>query len=306
METHDYIKGSALIIGASGFLGSCFLQQASASGYQAIGTYSDHKIDCPGSDMVKMDLSLDDCLLNLPEDFIKRPEKVAVFCAAVSLIDYCGMNKELTYKINVENTEKIMRQLSEQGFRIVFISSDYVFDGTQGNYSETDKRCPVNEYGRHKHIIEKFVCSSFEDGLVVRISKLCSAQHHPKNLFNDWYNSIKQNQPVYCIKDNVFSPTTREDVVKATFLSISKKFAGIYNIAGAPLERFELARRFVDAAGFPAKVDVFEKKMEEFNFVEERPLNSSLDNRKFIEATNFNFTSMERTIQAFFSNIGND
>ncbi len=292
-------KVGILIVGASGFIGSELLKQAKQKGFCVEGTYFNSFFE-KTANMQKLDLSLDECHLQLTKKIMEKPEKIAVFCSAISSIDYCIQNRTLSFKVNVENTLKLMNYLSQLGFKILFISSDYVFNGIHGFYSESDKTDPINEYGRQKEVVEKFLLPSLKSALVLRISKIFSAFHHNKNLFSQWHDLITRKKDIHCIKNNVFSPTSREDLAKAILVAIEKKMTGLYHVSSASWKRADLAELFLKLADKQYRSKVIEKKMDYFGFTEKRPLDSSLNSEKFKTQSGFEFTSMDKVIQNYF------
>ena len=291
-----------LVVGASGFVGSHIFQQAQKNGFKVSGTFNHPKNETSG--LLKLDLSEKRPDIRLPEDIVSCALKTAVICSAVSKIDDCARDKARSYQINVDNTQRLINQLSNMGFKIVFFSSDHVFDGSRGLYTEKDQRSPVNEYGRQKKKAEDFICSNIDRGLVMRISKVCSSDSHEKNLLNEWLNLVKEKKDILCIKNNVFSPTSREDIWKALTLAIQEDLFGVYNVAGAAWKRSELAECFVECANARMTSRVVEKDMKHFNFLDPRPLNSSLNNKKFLSRIHFEFKPMKKIVSNFLDQAG--
>ena len=171
------------IIGASGFVGSAIFDWGEKLGIETWGTYCTTKDK--NENMIQLDLR-DDTLkepTSPPFDTIKN--KTAIVCACLSSIDLCAKEKDMTFKVNVTNTIKLIKRLEESNYKIVFISTDNVFDGKKGNYVETDKTCPVNEYGRQKVMVEDYLLEHAKNYLIVRLSKVCADYPHPKNLLSD-------------------------------------------------------------------------------------------------------------------------
>ncbi|MFH1409715.1 MAG: sugar nucleotide-binding protein [Nanoarchaeota archaeon] len=132
-----------LIFGASGFLGGKLMEHYAKANKKAVGTYANNKkeglvkFDFKNPDLKRLNLSL--------KDFSH-----AVICSSITAMDSCKIYPERTYGINVAGTKKLIFQLFEAGVTPIFVSTDYVFEGSKGNYSEQDERKPVLAYGRHK------------------------------------------------------------------------------------------------------------------------------------------------------------
>jgi len=184
------------------------------------------------------------------------------------------------------------------GIKPVFISSSFVFDGTVGYYDEKYLPNPINEYGRQKVIVEEFISQNAPDALVVRLDKIVGDDPMEAHLLSEWYQSIREKQPIDCIEGQLFSPTLVKDVAKAIIVSCQQGLTGLYNVANSEFfMRGELARQFTLAIGKELKIVC--KPQSEFNFLDQRPLKSYLDSNKFMKATNMRFTSMRDVFKVF-------
>ena len=96
--------------------------------------------------------------------------KKAILLLADRNPNNCFKNREYTNLLNVTSIKKILNYLKKYNIKPVFISSDYVFDGKKGNYSEKDKPQPVITYGFQKLEVENYIQSNFEKYLIFRVS----------------------------------------------------------------------------------------------------------------------------------------
>jgi dTDP-4-dehydrorhamnose reductase len=147
-------------------------------------------------------LNSDQVYLNLsckPNTF-KEKYDCAIFCAGITNMDFCQKNQEISFRINVDATVTLAKQLIKQGCRIIFISSSTVFNGNINNPNEDEAYCPANEYGFQKMIAEKKLVSLDENVIIVRITKLFS----PNNgIFSTIIKNIKEKN--YCeVFNNLF------------------------------------------------------------------------------------------------------
>ena len=127
------------IFGATGFIGRNLLLKFSENNPRTIGTARNAGNGLLSLDLLKPDISP----LGLKQHGVTH----AVIAAAVSRIAACERDPNLTRKVNVEGTVELAKQLCRNGIKVVALSSDYVFDGTTGNYEEGSPVQPVNEYG---------------------------------------------------------------------------------------------------------------------------------------------------------------
>ena len=282
-----------LIIGSSGFVGSYLAAETEKSGIDYIGT-SRKQI---GGKNEKFDIKTDDIQNVVKLHFNDTAtSNVAVICSSVCKIDLCKTNFEESYIVNVTGTKKIVDTLDDFGFKTVFISTDNVFDGEKGYYSETDVATPVNEYGRQKRNIEKYLLERSENNLVLRLSKVVGCKSSEPHPFDEWYRLATQHKEIYTIRGNIFSPTYVFDVAKGILCAIKNGLTGVYHLCNNEhFSRTELAQQFVNYFGFDTPV--YEKDLECFGFVENRPLKSYMCSDKFRNATDFSFTSMRAVME---------
>ena len=283
-----------LIIGASGFIGSHILTYAKAMGLEVVGTQN--KSNQTG--LITFDLlkhQIEDCV---DISFFQTSQKVfVVICAALSQIDRCRIEKDVSYKINVENTIRLGQDLSKLGSIPVFISTSAVYDGRLGYFNEESPHAPICEYGRHKEAVEQFFLDEIPESIILRLDKIVADDPDGNHLFADWYNRIQKNLPIICI-DQLFSPTFVKDVAKAIILACQLGLSGAYNMANSEFfTRVDLAEQFVFAMG--EESDIVLKPQEEFNFADPRLKKSYLDSAKFIADTRMRFTSMRQTFNSF-------
>lgn len=296
-----------LIIGASGFLGSYTLNYAKSKGYEVVGTYSGSGKSNEESrkknkwELVKFNLLEDNIRNCVKPSFFKGKEVVyGVICAALRQIDVCANEKGASYKINVENTTRLIKDLKKLGAKPVYISSSFVFDGKQGNYSEDDKRNPVCEYGRQKVLVEDFIAREAPESFVIRPDKIVGSNPLEEHLFSEWHKLLQEGKTIECIKGQLFSPTLVDDVAKAIVIGCKKNLKGVYHVANPEhCTREELARQFAKALGKEKEARIVSKPLSYFKFSDPRPLRTYLNSSKFISATGMKFTTMQEAFNRF-------
>ena len=288
-----------LILGADGYIGSYLYKKMMESGLSVIGTSRKKQ----NKDMIYFDLinkNIDRVINAVTEE-----EKTAIFCIAESNIDACFMNYKDAYHINVVLTKLAIDSLVKNGFHVIFFSSDNVFNGKEGIYTEASKAEPINAYGKMKRDIEDYLIEYQPDVCIFRLAKVLSLKKERQNLLFDWENRIKQ-QEISCIRGNVISVVYIEDVYKACIISSYKKWGGVFHIAGnQSYSRKELAEKFCDIIGVK-DVKIAEYGIEHFSFKDtRRPLNVSMSNRKFVEKTGFQFMSAENIFRKYVESMNN-
>lgn len=153
------------VTGASGLLGSKIVKKATDTGYKTFSGYLNNKpkFGQPLYLNLNSQSSISKTITQINPDII-------IHCAALTDVDLCETDRNLAKKINAESA-KIVAEVSNQlGAYMVFISTDYVFDGLKGDYKETDQANPINFYGHSKLLGEKSVTKINQDYLIARTS----------------------------------------------------------------------------------------------------------------------------------------
>ncbi|MEK7165455.1 MAG: SDR family oxidoreductase [Patescibacteria group bacterium] len=142
-------------------------------------------------------------------------------------------NEGAAWKINVQGTKNIVVAAHKYDKRVLYISTDFVFDGRLDVYTENDKPNPLNWYGETKYEGEKLILTNHQN-LVVRIAYPYRAQNPVKK---DWLHAIaaklSQNQEVAVLSDHVFTPTLIDDIAVAVKYLIEHNLSGIYHAVGS-------------------------------------------------------------------------
>lgn len=283
-----------LIIGATGYIGGMLYKKCKVQGYNVVGTcYS--KIN--GNDFISYEIgeNIDKLELSMLE---KRQNKVAVICAGQSNISFCKSSRDEAYRINVVNTIKLIKQLKERKYKIIFCSTDNVYDGEKGYYTEQDKINPLNEYGKMKAEVEEYLLKECPDACILRLSKVVGVVESNKDMFCEWRDKALKGEAIYCIKDNIFSPVYIDDVVNCILKIIKRKLNGIYNVCGDnTYSRTELCDIFFEKINL--KANVKEKRLEEFGFNDYRPLNTSMCNKKIAKDAGLSFFDYRHSFKEY-------
>lgn len=145
------------------------------------------------------------------------------------------------WAINVEGTRNIVEAAKKNGKKIIYISTDFIFDGTRDFYEEEDNPNPINWYGVTKYEGEKIVQDSNVPSLICRLAFPYRANFPLKKDFvRGILERLKNGQEIKMVKDEIITPTFIDDISHALDLLISQETVGIYHVAGGsshtPLE----------------------------------------------------------------------
>ncbi len=165
---------------------------------------------------------------------LHKPD-VVVHAAAMTQPDPCELDPIGCWEINVTATRFLIDAAEEVKAFFIFLSTDFVFDGLNGPYTETDIPGPVNYYGSSKLAAEKSVMeSSVLQWAIVRTVLVYGniLVGNRSNVISWVKENLEQEKPIKVVGDQWRTPTYVEDLAKGIILVIQKKATGIYHISG--------------------------------------------------------------------------
>ncbi len=207
--------------------------------------------------------------------------QIIVHTAAMTGVDKCELEKEKCWQVNVYGTDNIISSAEKIGAKVIFISSDYVFDGEHGPYQEEDKPNPVNYYGRSKLAAENLLRGSGIEWVIVRTIVLYGTGVNLRANFVTWLlDRLRACRPVHIVTDQWGNTTLVDDLAGAIERIILLERSGIYHIGGREfVTRYEFAVRI--ARFFNLEADLIHPvTTEELSQPAKRPLRSGLETEK--------------------------
>lgn len=266
-----------LITGASGLYGSKLAEVATARKYQV---YSGYSRDQPAYGApIQFDVSDKN---RVEEVFRKVTPEVVVHAAALTDVDKCEINKELAWKINVEGARNIAEAVKTNNAFLVYISTDYVFNGETGQYMETDSVDPINHYGFTKLNAEEVVKDLVDEYCIARASVIYGAIPAAGKInFALWLlNKLKKNEQVKIVTDQWNSPTLNTNIAGMTLEIIERKLTGTFHLSGATrISRYDFAKQVAETFDLDSNL-INPITSAEFSWVAKRPRDSSLNTAK--------------------------
>lgn len=261
-----------LVTGGSGLLGSA-VSVYFGNYYDVVSTYASHKIEIKGCKAAYLDITD----AKATKDFIKKHKPDAIIhTAAIVSVDACEKNPELAYKLHVEGTRNIVNACKNSNCKIIYISTDYIFDGKKGMYKETDKAMPINYYGKTKLEGESLVDLSKD--AVIRTSIFGWNAVKEKKSFSTWiHDELSNGRKVEMFTDQIKSLILVNDLAAVLRDIIERKISGILNITSTDaVSKYEFALKMAEAFGFDKGL-VKPIKNKDFPGFEKRPFDVSLD-----------------------------
>jgi dTDP-4-dehydrorhamnose reductase len=263
-----------IITGASGLLGSKIVELAK-NNYAVTPL---HKTKPLHSNSLKLDITHAIEVLNLSS---KLKPYAVIHTASETNVDKCETEKEHAWKINVEGTRNIALACTKANAKLVYISTDYVFDGEKGFYIEEDKPNPINYYGVTKLKGENHVRELCKNYAILRTSVLYG--WHPwKQNFATWtINMLKQNKEITVVEDHYNTPTLADNLAEITIEAVQKDLQGLYHASGSQrISRYEFARQIAKAFHLNENLIKPIKMGQLTAWIAKRPKDSSLNTDK--------------------------
>jgi dTDP-4-dehydrorhamnose reductase len=225
------------------------------------------------------------------------PDGVLHF-AAYTAVDKAEAEREPCFRVNVDGTRNLAKACREVDARLLFSSTDYVFDGLGETPFEADSpKAPVNYYGETKALGEEIVLSLVPKSFIVRISWLFGLEGN--NFVKTMLRLGAQQQSVRVVKDQIGSPTYAEDVALLMCRMIQTEKYGIYHATNEGFcSWYEFASAIMEKAGLPCKVEAI--PTSEYPTAAKRPMNSRLSKRSLDEAGFDRLPSWEDALDRYF------
>jgi dTDP-4-dehydrorhamnose reductase len=293
-----------LVTGGGGFLGANIIMHAGSG--DALHAIDQNPAALERKNLTWHALDLQDHVVLQDLVLTLKPD-VVVHTAALSDIDYCEANPLKAEAVNVGVTLQIAELCLRTGARLVFFSSDSVFDGKKGRYRETDAPEPLNQYARTKVRAEKGIARILANHVIVRPSLIMglpvleSGNSFLWRLVQSLRSGTRSAFPDSEIRSPVDVITLSQAVLEIALLG----FTGILHIAGNDrLSRYDMALRVARALGYPTEL-IVDTKPQVANGRALRPADASLDNTKAKSVLTTSMRDFDDALRLIIDNKGN-
>lgn len=253
-----------LIIG-KGFLGGYIFDQSSLMGLSSVTT---------NHDAVNFDIRD----INLVEKVISyhKPDFI-VNCAALTNIDQIEANPTEAYQVNGDGAKNVAMVANKEKIKLIHVSTDSVFDGRKGMYSENDLPSPINEYAKSKKIGEDHVKEICERYVIVR-TNFYGYNKQGKHLFNWILTSLKNARPITGFYDVFFNPLEVENLSMMIIELGLNQYDGVIHLASDEImNKYQYALKIAEILNFDKSL-ITKGSISDSNLLAKRPLNTTLSN----------------------------
>lgn len=240
-----------LICGSNGLLGQRLaLMLGDRKGYEVLNT-SYHRsfvFDDRLFDYTQLDLTRKGDVKSLISSF--QPD-VVMNAAAMSNVDWCEDHRQEAWNVNVVGVEHLVEAARKVGAKLIHISTDYVFDGKTGSYSEDDKPNPINYYGKTKLAGENAIRIADIDYAILRTIVVYGNGINVKKNFALWViDNLNSRKHIRCVTDQIGNPTHVSDLALATIKIAELGKSGIFHICGKDqVSRHDFAVKIAEVFG---------------------------------------------------------
>jgi dTDP-4-dehydrorhamnose reductase len=220
-------KKRVLITGVSGLLGSnlafCWKEK-----FDILGIYNSHPVSMQGVQLRQMDLLEPKAVKSVMEGF---DPQVVVHCAALVDMDACQKDQDLAYRMNVGMTDHLCAHLPGKS-KLVYISTDAVYDGVKGDFSEEDPANPLSHYARTK--LQGETRAGRVKGSLIARTSFYGWSVGDKRSLGEWVvHELSQNHHILGFQDIISSNIYTMELARLLAMAIEKDLQGVYNFGSA-------------------------------------------------------------------------
>ena len=266
-----------VVTGASGLLGVSVVTRARDLGHEVVGICHRNLLRVPGIRICQVDLTNQPAVRALLE--ILQPESI-IHCAAATNVDWCEEHPKEAEQINVQASSFLAEVAQELNAGFVYISTDSVFDGKHGNYSETDQPLPLSVYAKSKLKGEQEVLRRHLSPLIVRVTIYGWNAQPKQSLAECILDQIAAGKQLGGFADVYFCPMLVDDLAEVLLTMLERGLSGLYHVVGSErISKYDFAKRV--AMTFRLGMDcVAPRSIVEANLRAPRPTDPSLNTEK--------------------------
>ena len=228
---------------------------------------------------------------------------VIVHAGAMTQVDECELNHNACDLANIYGTVNVIKAAESLAHHFIYISTDFVFDGLKGNYTEEDQTGPVNYYGHTKFRAEELVRQTSMDWVIVRTCLVYgnTLDGTRSNIITWVKENLEQKNKIRVVNDQIRTPTYVEDLAKGVLLAIEKRVKGVYHISGDEiLTPYQMAIK--TAEFFSLDKNLIEKvDASIFSQVAKRPQRTGFDISKAKNELEYQPMSFSEGLERMFS-----
>lgn len=273
------LKMKIFITGGAGLLGSA-LSFELIKRNKVVSSYHHNYISIRSNNFSSVNADI--CDANSLKVIESMSPDIIIHAAALTDLEFCEKNPKMAYKINVEGTKNILKVAENGNAKIVYICTDYIFDGEKGNYSysESDTPSPLSVYAKTKLQGEELIKESYDNFIILRTSLYGWSLN--KSSFAPWIiNSLKRGERISIISDQISSMIFTNDLANILSEMLKYNLKGVYNVASADsMSKYKFALKIAEIFNLNKNLIeaiTLDNLIKRFSLSANRPINVSLD-----------------------------
>lgn len=266
-----------LITGASGLLGINLALTTRARGYEVIGITLEPGIQGTPFEMMRLDLTQPGVIGKVIKDV--HPD-IIINCVALTDVDRCEQIPDDALRVNAGLPEALAHETSRRTIKLVQISTDAVFDGKSGGYTEEDPVSPQNVYAKTKHAGEIAILNTDSRALVCRVNFYGWSISGRRSLAEWFFNKFTQGEPVKGFIDAIFSPLLATDLAGLLLALIERDSRGLFHVVNPQsISKYDFGVALAKRFGFNTSL-ITPTTMQNAGLAAVRSPNLNLDTKK--------------------------
>jgi dTDP-4-dehydrorhamnose reductase len=248
-----------LVTGASGLLGVNLAHEA-AKEHTVIGVVNKRAFKSETFEVRQADLLAPNAIPQLLDE--SQPDWM-IHCAAIANVDECEKNPDLAYLMNAELPGELARQVAPRGIPLIHVSTDAVFDGVKGDYTEADEPNPLSTYAKTKLIGEQEVGDAYPEAIIARVNMFGWSLTGKRSLAEFFFYNLRDGKAVKGFTDVFFCPMLVNDLAGVFIEMLKKGLSGLYHVVSPTcMSKYDfgaaIAEKFGLDTGLIAPVSVAE------------------------------------------------
>jgi len=285
-----------LITGASGLLGINLALTTQARGYEVVGVTLEPGIQATPFEMIHLDLTQPGVIEKVNEDV--HPD-IIINCVALTDVDHCEQIPDEAWRVNAGLPEALARETSRHKIKLVQISTDAVFDGKRGKYTEEDPVSPQNVYASTKHDGETAVLATDSQALVCRVNFYGWSISGRRSLAEWFFNKFTLGEPVKGFTDAIFSPLLATDLAGILLDLVEKESHGLFHVVNPQsISKYDFGLALAERFGFDTSL-ISPASIQDAGLAAMRSPNLNLDIEKLSKELGESFPNQQTELLRF-------
>ena len=284
-----------VITGASGLLGANLVLETERS-FDVTAVVHKHPLKFATAQVIQADLGEASTVRELFGEI--RPDWI-IHCAADTAIDALEADPARANRLNIRMSREVAKGAASINARLLYVSTDSVFDGRNGPYRETDEPNPLNVYARSKLDGERAVAEENPGALIVRTNLFGWSPIRKTSLAEWFYTKLNAGQPCSGFSDIYFSPVYAPDLARIFMQMLDSRLEGLYHVPGDEcLSKYEFGCRLAVTFRFNSEL-ISDANSDQMQLTAKRPKRTCLDGSKINKVLGKKLPALEEGLTRF-------